>query len=90
MTTIRLAEDQKAKLEEAVRVLAATRGRKVSQGEAVAILADFASEHPDLLLRPTSAGAETWREDPFLDPSLAFDLGPTDERTHDRVLYGRK
>lgn len=90
MTTIRLAEDQKAKLEEVARILAAARGRKVSQGEAVAILADLASEHPEVLLRGTSESTVSWREDPFLDPSLAFDLGRTDERTHDRALYGRK
>src|SRR5437773_9239967 len=29
-------------------------------------------------------------DDPFYDPSIVFDLGPTDARTLDRLLYGRR
>ena len=28
------------------------------------------------------------RDDPFFDPSLVFDLGKTDARTIDKILYG--
>jgi hypothetical protein len=44
-----------------------------------------------VLLAKTQQGP-TWipENDPFYDTSIAFDLGATDERTHDRTLYGRR
>lgn len=90
MTTIRVDKAQKAKLEEASRVLAAARGRRVTQGEAVALLADFALRNRDALAEPSEASIPDLRKDPFYDPALVFDIGPTDARTLDRLLYGKR
>lgn len=88
MTTVRLTTAQKSKLEKAAEVLRNTRGRRVSRGEAVAALAEFALRHRELLA--AAAERDVRRDDdPFFDLSLTFDLGRTDEKTHDRVLYGR-
>ncbi|OGS49927.1 MAG: hypothetical protein A3K65_09880 [Euryarchaeota archaeon RBG_16_68_12] len=89
MTTIRLSPRQKAKLNEASRILQALRKRRVSHGEAVEALAEIALADRRLLAR-AAEGPSVREDDPFFDLSLVFDLGPTDERTHDRVLYGRK
>src|SRR3989304_1554035 len=97
MTTIRLSPRQKAKLNEASRILQALRKRRVSHGEAVEALAEVApgeGARPALadrrLLARAAEGPSVREEEPFFDLSLVFALGPTDERTHDRVLYGRK
>jgi hypothetical protein len=87
MTTVRLKPAQKEKLERASRILRALTGRKLSQGQVIEILVDFGLKHRDMLA--ASELDRFHREDPFFDLSLTFDLGPTDERTHNRLLYGR-
>ncbi len=89
MTTVRLTVSQKQKLERAAQILRALLGRKLSQGETVETLADFGLAHRDLLAGRASDLERPRADDPFFDPSLSFDLGRTDARTHDRLLYGR-
>jgi len=90
MTTIRLTAHQKRKLQKVHDVLQKTMGRTLSQGEAVAALSEFALRHRDLLARAASEPPGVPDNDPFYDLSIVFDLGRTDERTHDRLLYGRR
>lgn len=89
-TTIRLTSAQKRKLEQAQAILQKRSTRKISQGTAVAVLAEFALRNRVLLAKAAGDVAPDLEGDPFYDPSIAFDMGPTDERTHDRVLYGRR
>ncbi len=90
MTTIRLTSPQKQKLRKAQEILEKGSGHRVSQGEAVAALAEFALRNRVLLARAHKGPTWAPEDDPFYDPSIVFDLGPTDERTHDRTLYGRR
>ena len=89
MTTIRLTIFQKNKLQKAAEILRHTGGRRVSQGEAVAALAEFALRHRELLAEASAEALIAREDDPFFDLSLTFDLGRSDEKTHNRVLYGR-
>lgn len=89
MTTVRLTPSQKLKVRKASEILRSIVGRNVTQGETVAALADFALRHRELLADMASEATVHREDDPFFDLSLTFDLGKTDERTHDRVLYGR-
>ncbi len=89
MTTVRLTLLQKEKLEKVLEILEATSGRKLSKGEAIEALADFAARNREALAY-SEEQPEELRDDPFFDLSLIFDLGPTDERTHDRLLYRRR
>ena len=90
MTTIRLTPRQKSKLSKASLILASLRGRRLSQGDAVEALAEFALRNRGLLPESADDIERPRDDDPFFDRSLTFDFGPTDERTHDRLLYGRK
>lgn len=90
MTTLRLTGAQKRKLEEARQVLEALEGDRVTQGEAVEFLAGFALEHRTDLARRQNPEKPSWIDDPLLDPEIGFDMGKTDERTRDRLLYGRR
>jgi hypothetical protein len=89
MTTLRLTAAQKQKLRKAAQVLEASRGRKMSQGDVVEILTEFALRHRGLLVEAGDDADRLLADDPFFDLSLSFDMGRTDERTHDRILYGR-
>lgn len=89
MTTLRLTLEQKETLRKASEILEMALGRKVSQGDAVGALAEFALRHRDILSRAADELALVPPDDPFFDLSLAFDLGRTDERSHDRLLYGK-
>jgi hypothetical protein len=89
MTTVRLTDPQKEKLEKVLEILEATLGRKLSRGEAIEALADFAARNREALTHSEEQLGQL-RDDPFFDLSLTFDLGPTDERTHDRLLYRRR
>ena len=90
MTTIRLDEAQKKKLAKAARLLEASTGRKLSQGDAVEALSEFALRNRELLSESSEIWGRIGEDDPFFDPALIFDLGRTDERTHDRVLYRKR
>ncbi|HYV08003.1 MAG TPA: hypothetical protein VEL81_00275 [Thermoplasmata archaeon] len=90
MTTIRLTSAEKRKLRKAQEILEKGSARKWSQGEAVAALAEFALRHRVLLAKASEAVKPVSDDDPFYDVSLTFDIGVTDVRTHDRVLYGRR
>lgn len=79
---------QKARLEKALEILRAATGRRMSRGESVAALADFALRHRALLAKSKGELAQSRDRDPFFDATLVFDVGRTDERTHDRTLYG--
>lgn len=89
MTTLRLTLEQKETLRKASKILETALGRKVSQGDAVEALAEFALRHRDILSRAADELALVPPDDPFFDLSLTFDLGRTDERSHDRLLYGK-
>ena len=89
-TTIRLTSAQKRKLQEAQAILQKHSTRKISQGEAIGALAEFALRNRVLLAKASSEADRDLEGDPFYDLSITFDLGATDERTHDRVLYGRR
>ena len=90
MTTIRLTRSQKDKLERASRIMRSVTGRKVSQGQTVEMLAEFALRQRALLAASVNESSIDFEKDPFFDLSIAWDLGRTDARTVDRVLYGRK
>ncbi len=89
-TTIRLTATQKQKLSKAQEILEKGSRRKISQGEAVATLAEFALRNRVLLAKAHEGPTSVPEDDPFYDASIAFDLGATDGRTHDRTLYGRR
>ena len=89
-TTIRLSSAQKRKLQEAQAILQKQSTRKISQGSAVVALAEFALRNRVLLVRASEGTRQALKDDPFYDLSIVFDVGPTDARTHDRVLYGRR
>src|SRR5204863_8073529 len=89
-TTIRLSSAQKRKLQEAQAILQKQSTRKISQGKAVVALAEFALRNRVLLVRASEGTRRALKDDPFYDLSIVFDAGPTDARTHDRVLYGRR
>lgn len=89
VTTIRLTAAQKKRLGQASQVLGSVLGRRLSQGETVDALADFALRNRDLLGSDPEELNRPRDDDPFFDPDLTFDFGRTDERSHDRVLYGR-
>lgn len=89
-TTIRLTSTQKRKLQEAQAILQKHSTRKISQGETIEALAEFALRNRVLLARATDDTDRDLENDPFYDLSIVFDLGPTDSRTHDRILYGRR
>ncbi len=86
-TSIRLGSLQKRKLEQAAKLLEWRLGRRVSHGQAVEALADAALRNPQLLDQATERIDVDLRDDPFFDPSLVFDLGKTDARTIDKILY---
>ena len=89
-TTIRLTSAQKRKLREAQAILQKHSTRRISQGEAIGALAEFALRNRVLLAKASQDAPPVLDGDPFYDLSITFDLGATDERTHDRVLYGRR
>jgi len=90
MTTIRLSSEQKEAVREASEILEKRLGRRLSQGEAVAALAEFALRNRAALANAVSAEMPDLTKDPFYDTSLVFDAGPTDARSLDRLLYGRR
>ncbi len=85
-TSIRLKSTQKRKLEQAARLLERRSGRKVTHGEAVEALADAAIRRPGLI--DAAADRLDLSKDLFFDPSFVFDMGKTNARTLDRLLYG--
>lgn len=84
-----MTPSQKLKLRKASEILRNTLGKRLSQGETVAALAEFALRHRELLADAIAKKDISREDDPFFDLSLTFDLGRTDEKTHDRDLYGR-
>lgn len=90
MTTIRLTPSQKRKLDRALKVIEGYRGRRLSRGEAVESLADFAMDRRDQLAAEAEGRAPDWRDDPIFAPDFGWDMGYTDEKTVDRLLYGRR
>src|SRR5213080_427192 len=89
-TTVRLTSAQKRKLQEAQAILQKRSTRKISQGEAIGAFADFALQNRVLLASDAKDMRQALEDDPFYDLSIVFDLGPTDARTLDRLLYGRR
>jgi len=90
MTTIRLSSELKEAVRKASEILEKSVGRRLSQGEAVAALAEFALRNRASLANALSSEMPDLRKDPFHDTSLVFDAGPTDARSLDRLLYGRR
>ncbi len=90
MTTIRLTSEQKEAVRKASGILEKSLGRRLSQGEAVAALAEFALRNRAALANAVSSETPDLAKDPFYNTSLVFDAGPTDARTIDRLLYGRR
>jgi len=90
MTTLRLSAEQKEAVRKAAEVLEKSLGRRLSQGEAVAALAEFALRNRAALANSFASETMNLAEDPFYDTSLVFDAGPTDARSLDRLLYGRR
>jgi len=90
VTTIRLTPAQKRKLDSAVKILARRRGAHVSRGEAVAELAEIALRNS---VRWWPSGHEPEfdvSKDPLFDKSIIFDMGPTDSRKLDDLIYGHR
>src|SRR2546426_420412 len=90
MTTLRLSAEQKEVVRKAAEVLERSLGRRLSQGEAAAALAEFALRNRAALANSFASETMNLAEDPFYDTSLVFDAGPTDARSLDRLLYGRR
>lgn len=90
MTTLRLSLNQKETVRKATEILEKSLGRRLSQGEAVAALAEFALRNRAALANAFSSEMPDLMKDPFYDASLVFDAGPTDARSLDRLLYGRR
>lgn len=91
VTTVRLTDAQKRKLEGARKLIAARRGQRVSQGDTIERLVDFAMEHSAGWAEAGSKEEEeSLLDDPLLDPNIGWNMGPTDHRTVDRLLYGRR
>jgi len=90
MTTLRLSPEQKETVRKAAAILEKSLGRRLSQGEAVAALAEFALQNRADLANAFASETMDLAEDPFYDTSLVFDAGPTDGRSLDRLLYGRR
>lgn len=90
MTTIRLSPEQKEALRKAAEILEKSLGRRLSQGEAVAALAEFALRNRAALANAFASETMNLAEDPLYNTSLVFDAGPTDARSLDRLLYGRR
>ena len=89
MTTVRLTPAQKRRLAEGQRLLEGAEGRRLTQGEAIAELAQFALRHREIIAEePLGAQAEA-ADDPLLDPTLLVDMGRTSPATIDRLLYGK-
>ena len=82
MTTIRLTPAQNRKLEGARKIFEARRGRRLSLGQVVAELADF--------IRRTAEEARPCSGDPLLDPKIGWHFGRTDEKSVDKLVYGRR
>ena len=90
MTTLRLSPEQKETVRKAAEILEKSMGRRLSQGEAVAALAEFALRNRAALANAFSSEIPNLAEDPFYDTSIVLDAGPTDARSIDRLLYGRR
>lgn len=88
MTTIRLTDPQKRKLEEASKVLSAALGRRLTRGEVVERLAEVALQKRAWLDEVFGNEEPDYANDPFFDMSIVADMGRTDARSHDRILYG--
>ena len=87
-TSIRLGSSQKRKLEQAAKLLERRLGRRVSHGQAVEALAEAALRKPQMLDQAAEGLDLDLRDDPFFDSSLVFDMGKTDARSLDKILYG--
>lgn len=87
---MRLSPEQKETVRKAAEILEKSLGRPLSQGEAVAALAEFALRNRGALVEAFSSESLDLTKDPFYDLSLVLDAGPTDARTLDRLLYGRR
>ena len=90
MTTIRLSSEQKETVRKAAQIVEKSLGRRLSQGQVVAALAEFALRNRAALANAFSSEAPDLSKDPFYDTSIVFDFGPTDARSIDRLLYGRQ
>ena len=90
MTTIRLSSEQKEAVRKASEILEKTLGHRLSQGAAVAALAEFALRNRAALASAFASERPDLTKDPFYDTSLVVDAGPTDARSIDRLLYGRR
>jgi len=90
MTTIRLSSELKEAVRKASEILEKSVGRRLSQGEAVAALAEFSLRNRAAPANALSSKVPHLTKDPFYDTSLVFDAGPTDARSLDRLLYGRR
>lgn len=90
VTTLRLSLAQKRRLEEAQKVLEARKGRSLAKGEVVERLARFALERRGEWAEEERGDEAPWRDDPLFDPDIGFDMGKTDERSVDKLLYGRR
>lgn len=87
-TSIRLRSTQKRKLEQAARLLERRSGRKVTHGQAVEALADAAIRKPGLIDAAADRLDLDLSKDTFFDPSFVFDMGTTNARMLDKLLYG--
>lgn len=90
MTTVRLTPTQKQRLEEGKLLLEGLTGERLTHGEVVRRLADAVLDHREVLAADPEQLTVDARRDPMLDWSITFDMGRTDARSHDRVLYGKR
>ncbi|HKZ49018.1 MAG TPA: hypothetical protein VJ397_09595 [Thermoplasmata archaeon] len=89
-TSIRLTEPQKRRLESARRVVERRARRRLTHGEIVEALAEAVARSPALLDALEDRLDLDLRKDRLFDPTFAFDMGETDARTLDDVIYGEE
>jgi hypothetical protein len=90
MTTVRLNDAQRRRLEAGRRLLEGAEGRKLTQGQAIAEMAQFALRHREILAEKPFAASADLETDPLLDMTLTINMGRTSPQTVDRLLYRKR
>ena len=90
-STIRIRPRDKGLLERLRRALHSYTGNALSQEEAIGLVLRYASSRSVEILRLAKTGSPVDPSDDALWSSeMTFDMGVTDARSHDRILYGAR
>jgi len=90
-STVRIRPRDKEILEKLRRALHGYTKNALSQEEVLGLALRYASSRTVEVLRLAKTGSPTDPSDDALwSPDMAFDMGATDARSHDRILYGAR